>query len=101
MSRDLDYLYIHWLPLPVDAVDGPSPFPLICSLLLKDLSFYFVHIKFGFDRPKWFQRRSLNIMLIYMHVVSGGGRCAPGVHFFSESLIFSPTTHFLQYFFFE
>ena len=31
----------------------------------------------------------------------GGGRCAPGVHFFSESLIFSPTALFLQDFPFE
>ena len=31
----------------------------------------------------------------------GGGRCAHGVHFFSESLIFSPTAHFLQDFPFD
>ena len=33
-----------------------------------------------------------------MYVAPGGGRRAPGVNFCSESLIFSPTVHFLHNF---
>ena len=38
----------------------------------------------------------------YIHVFcSGWEQMGPDVHFFSESLIFSPTDHFLQDFSFE
>ena len=36
-----------------------------------------------------------------MYIAPGGGGWAPGAQFFSESLIFSPTAHFLQDFSFK
>ena len=59
-----------------------------------------LHIKFGFDWPSGFRR--LNIMEIYMYIAPGCGAHEPlGSNFFSESLIFSPTSHFMQDFHFK
>ena len=40
-------------------------------------------------------------MEIFMYIAPGWGHMSPGVQFFSESLIFSPTAHFLQDFHFK
>ena len=74
LSCDLDTLYTHWLPFPIDASH-----------------------KIWLSLAKQFLRRHLNIMEI-IHVYCPG---APEVQFFSESLIFSPTAHFLQDFHFK
>ena len=60
-----------------------------------------LHIKFDLDWPSGFRREeSLNIMEIYMYIGPGWGHMSPWIPFlFSESLIFSPTAHFLQDFF--
>ena len=78
-SCDLDYLYIQWLPLPIDASH-----------------------KIWLWLANRFQRRwCLNIMVIYMYIAPGWGHMSPWGPFFSESLIFSPTAHFLQDFHFK
>ena len=56
-----------------------------------------LHIKFGFNWPSDFRGEGcLFIVVIYMYIAPGWGHKSPWVHFFSESLIFSPTTHLLQ-----
>ena len=43
------------------------------------------------------RRRCLTIMVIYIYNAQGWGQMSPwGPFFFSESLILSPTAHFLQ-----
>ena len=66
-----------------------------------------LHIKFGFDWPSGLaligQAVSEEMFeYIYTCILPWvGGICAHGVQFFSESLIFSPTVHFLQDFHFK
>ena len=61
-----------------------------------------LHIKFGFDWPSGFRGEDVWILLRYTCILPrGGGTWAPGVQFFSDSLIFSPTAHFLQDFHFK
>ena len=68
-------MYTHWFPYLIDASH-----------------------KIWLQLAKWFQRRRrLNIMVIYMYIATGWGHMTPWVQFFfPESLIFNPTTHFLQ-----
>ena len=61
-----------------------------------------LHIKFGFDWPSGFRGEDVWILWRYTCILPrSGGTWAPGVQFFSESLIFSPTAHFLQDFHFK
>ena len=56
-----------------------------------------LHIKFGFDWPSGFRGEDVWILWKYTCILPrGGGIEAPGDQSFSESLIFSPTVHFLQ-----
>ena len=56
-----------------------------------------LHIKYGFEWPSGFRGEDvLNIMEIYMYIEPGWGHMSPWGPFFSESLIFSHTAHFLQ-----
>ena len=70
---DLDYLYIHWSPHPKDA----SYMALTGQVVSEEKMFEY----YG------------DIHLIYC---PGMGAYEPMGSFFSESLIFSPTAHFLQ-----
>ena len=62
-----------------------------------------LHIKFGFDWPSGFQEEKMFEYYGSIHVFCRGvGAHEPlGSNFFSESLIFSPTSHFLQDFHFR
>ena len=61
-----------------------------------------LHIKFRFDWPSGFRGEDVWILWRYTCILPrGGGGWAPGAQFFSESLIFSPTAHFLQDFSFK
>ena len=78
-SCDPDNLYTYWFPYPIDAA-----------------------YKIWLCLVKWFQRRRcLNIMEIFMYIVPGWGHMSPCGPFVSQSLIFSPTAHFLQDFLFK
>ena len=59
--------------------------------------------KIWLQLAKWFQRKiCLNTMEIYMYPAPGWGHMSSwGPILFSESLIFSPTVHFLQDFHFK
>ena len=62
-----------------------------------------LHIKFGFDWSSSFTGEDVRIliMVIYIYNTPGWGQMRPlGPILFSESLIFSPTAHFLQDFHF-
>ena len=68
-SCDLDYLYIHWLPLPIDALIGQA--------VSEEIMFEY----YG---------------NVHVYCPGVGAYESLGSNFFSESLLFSPSANFLQ-----
>ena len=60
-----------------------------------------LHIKFGFDLPSGLEKMFEYYGNIHVYCPGVGADEPLGSIFFSESLIFSPTAHFLQDFHFK
>ena len=61
-----------------------------------------LHIKIGFDWPSGFRGEMFEYYgNIHVYCTGVGAYELLGTNFFSESLIFSPTAHFLQDFHFK